>query len=122
MKAELGRQVLDHVTGHRDQLNMLIWGEPAAPDCGTAACLGGWTLLLSGYGLLGPNEFTRPDGTAVPPALVGSEAAYLLRLTTDEHYGAPGVGSTLFGETDPDRAIARFRVIVERAERQAGAA
>jgi hypothetical protein len=116
VKAELGRKVLDHVTAHRDQFNMLIWAEPATPDCGTAACLGGWTLLLSGYGLLGPNDFTRPDGTALLPECIGSEAASVLGLTDDEHYGPPGVNSTLFGETDPERAIARFRVIVERAE------
>jgi hypothetical protein len=118
MKAALGRLVLDHATAHRDQLNLRIWGEPPGPDCGTAACLGGWTLLLSGYELAGLNLFVRPDGSEVPPASIASEAASLLCLTDAEHYGPPGIACpTLFGETSEDRAIARFRVIVERAER-----
>jgi hypothetical protein len=119
MKAELGRRVLDHVTAHRDQFRMRMWGTPGLHGCGTRACLGGWALLLCGYRLEDKNEFIRPDGTEVPPAHVGREAAYLLRLTSAEQFGPDDDLCSLFGEMNDDAAIERFRLLVEAAEAEA---
>lgn len=118
MKAAPGRQVLDYVVEHRDQLDMLGWGDPGAGGCGTTACLGGWTLILAGYRLEGMDRFIRPDGTLVPAGYIGHEAAAVLQLTDAEHYGLSSADCTVFGESDDDVAIARFRELVEAAERE----
>ena len=38
------RDVMTHVTAHRDQLNMNVWGVREA--CGTTACIAGWQVIL----------------------------------------------------------------------------
>jgi hypothetical protein len=42
--AELAYRVLDHIDAHPDQH---VWIEQRE-DCGTAACLAGWVVLLAG--------------------------------------------------------------------------
>ena len=114
MNAELGRKVLDHVTAHRDQFDMMTWGE-GNEACGTTACLAGWAMLLSGYRIRDWDTFVRPDGSFVPRGHRGTEGAVLLELSEAERYGSIGQ-YTLFGEPDEDRAIERLRVLVEAAE------
>jgi hypothetical protein len=45
--AELAYRVLDHIDAHPEQHNQRVWIEDRG-DCGTAACMAGWTCLLSG--------------------------------------------------------------------------
>ena len=113
MDPVLGRKVLDHVTAHREQFDMRDWGYND-PECGTKACLAGWTLLLNGYTIDGNDDFRDTEGRL---AYVPATAAELLKLTEDEHYGT-FEKSTLFGESDDDAAIARFRALVEAAEQR----
>lgn len=123
MNTELGRKVLDHVTAHRDQFDMRKWGE-GNEACGTTACLAGWAMLLSGYSLRDWDIFVRPDGSFVPRGYRNDEGAALLELSEAERYGDVGQ-HTLFGEPDDDKAIERFRALLEAAEagqRDAGTA
>lgn len=115
MNTELGRRILDHITAHRDQFDMGIWGR-FDPECGTAACLAGWAMLLSGYRVNDIEDFIRPDGSAVRPGVEGDEAAGLLDLSYEERYGAEEDECSLFTSPDEDQAIARFRALVEVAE------
>src|SRR5260370_31538633 len=91
---------------------MSDWGRHER-ERGTIACLAGWTLLLSGYTLPPGREYRRPDGTVVPWHEAGDEAAGLLGLTDGERHG---VDCSLFGEFDEDKAIDRFRTLVEAAQ------
>ena len=118
MNTELGRKVLDHVTVHRDQFDMGIWGEPDT-ECGTVACLAGWAMLLSGYRLgygRKGSYFARPDGTPIPDGTDGDEAARLLDLSCEERYGSGEDECSLFTAPDDDIAIERFRALVDAAE------
>lgn len=114
MNADLGRKVLDHVTAHREQFDMSDFGH-IDPECGTVCCLGGWAMVLSGYHV-SPQAFFRPDGSVVGSE--GDEARELLGLS-DEEYAREYEGSrvpSLFLDYDEDRAIERFRALVEAAE------
>jgi hypothetical protein len=115
MKADLGRKVLDHVTVHREQFDMDIFGVEL-PVCGTTACLAGWAMLLSGYKLVGYEAFRRPDGTRVHGNT--EEAMHLLDLTEAELEDDRG-RRFLFYILSEDEAIARFRALVEAAEAEA---
>ena len=115
MKASAGRVVLDHVTTHRLQFGMNIFGEIDSV-CGTKACLAGWALiLLGGCRLIGFETFVRPDGTQVRRN--AAEAARLLELTDAEYTDGDTEGGLFFVFND-DAAIARFRELVEAAERE----
>ena len=123
MDPVLGRKVLDHVTQHREQFDMRDWG--GKDECGTVACLAGWTLLLSGYTVDQFGDFTSPGGVSVTTEddddafdgdTVGDEAAGLLRLTDTELYGPPGSQSSLWATFPDDAAVERFRALVEAAE------
>jgi hypothetical protein len=111
MNTELGRKVLEHVTAHRGQFDMSIYVD-ADPECGTTACLAGWAMLLSGYRAADASVM-RPDGSYVIDK--SNEAARLLGLDHAEQYGSYG-DCTLFGEFSEERAIERFRAILEAAE------
>jgi hypothetical protein len=45
--AELAYRVLDHIDANPEQWDQQVWIE-RRDDCGTAACLAGWTVLLAG--------------------------------------------------------------------------
>lgn len=122
MNTELGRKVLGHITTHREQFDMTVYGEKY-PECGTVACIAGWAMLLSGYQLSdgpGGSHFIRPDGSTVPDSMNGDEAAELLDLTAAERYGGPESECSLFTEWDEDAAIDRFRMLVETPAPAAG--
>lgn len=110
--AELGRRVLDQVDAHPEQFDMAEWGYKS-PVCGTVACLAGRALLLSGYTLDKDGHFWSPDGNR--KVLPGEEAHWLLGLTDSERWSDNDEPS-LFSDMDRDRAIARFRAMVEAAE------
>jgi hypothetical protein len=112
---ELGRRVLEHVTTHRGQFSMAIWGQ-WDPQCGTTACLAGWAMILSGYRFTEREDFIRPDGSAVRPGIEGDEAAGLLDLSYEERYGSDEDECSLFTSPDEDTAIERFRALVDAAE------
>lgn len=122
MDAVLGRKVLDHVIEHREQFDMGTWGHPGEGGCGTAACLAGWTLLLSGgYRLADRERFESLDGKPLPVRQVPHTARRLLDLT-DEEFSSPDPGG-VYDEIDlfddcqtEDEAIARLRALVEAAE------
>jgi hypothetical protein len=46
--AELAWRVLDHIIANPDQYAPDVWIYRGDPECGTAACIAGWTCLLSG--------------------------------------------------------------------------
>jgi hypothetical protein len=115
VNTELGRRILDHVTAHRSQFDMGIWGQ-WDPECGTTACLAGWAMLLSGYRVNAQGDFIRPDGGAVRPGIEGDEAADLLDLSYVERYGTDEDDCSLFTSPDEDAAIERFRALVDTAE------
>lgn len=108
---QLGRKVLDHVTTHPEQFNMGVWGERG--PCGTAACLAGWTMLLSGYKLDKLDRFIRPDYTMVGLGDHTQEASDLLGITDEEWAAQDG---HLFAEKPAEQAIAQFRALVEASE------
>jgi hypothetical protein len=116
MDPVLGRKVLDHVTAHREQFDMSEWGYND-PECGTKACLAGWTLLLNGYTIDGNDDFRDSAGEL---AYHLPEVAHeLLKLTDAERWGTDEDVHGLFTERDDDdgdTAIARFRALVEAAE------
>ena len=118
MDPVLGRKVLDHVTAHREQFDMKDWGR-ITPTCGTSACLAGWTLLLHGHTVDEAGVFRDSAGCRVG---VPTTAAELLKLTDEERWGADPANPGLFSEFDDDVAIARFRALVEAAERQSSTA
>jgi len=110
--AALGRKILDKFDQGYGE--MMYWGQPGAPnECGTAACLGGWAMILSGYTLAGPDCYRRPDGTTVPGSYA-DEAQMLLGMTTGEAQAGneDGISVWFDFEDGPDR----FRKLVEESE------
>jgi hypothetical protein len=61
MNTELLLKVKEHFLQHPEQLSMCTWVKDA--ECGTVACLAGWTCLLGVPGI----RFVR-DGHAVLPS------------------------------------------------------
>jgi len=110
----LGRKILDHITANRDQFDMSDYG--FSSECGTTACIAGWAMLLSGYQVDANGSWSSPDDTPVHGGYLSAEARALLGLDDAEYYGDSFEPSTLFGEADEDRAIKRFRAIVEASE------
>ena len=111
MKAAAGRVVLDHVVEHREQLDMGDYGS-VDPECGTIACLAGWTLLLlGGFRLDRLDRFVGPDGVRIGTFAIAGCASKLLELTGDEYDGPDGYDCSLFAPQDDDAAIARFRAL-----------
>lgn len=109
---ELGRKVLDHVTGHPELFKMSTWGQ--VTECGTAGCLAGHTMLQDGYSFdEDTSRFVRPDGSTVSSGAEGDEAARLLGLTVDEQYDE---GWDLFSAAQTEDHVAWFRSIVEASE------
>lgn len=116
---ELGRLIIKQVEAFPETFGMPRW------ICGTAACLGGHALLLSGYELrpCGAGEtfvhgidqqnrpviFRRPDGSDVHDP--GREAQMLLGMS-DEEAGS-GTGNIFSPFQHEDHALARFRALVE---------
>ena len=89
MNTELGRRILDHITAHRDQFDMGIWGR-FDPECGTAAPTSQADedpCSCPCYRVNDIEDFIRPDGSAVRPGIEGDEAAGLLDLSYEEQYG-----------------------------------
>jgi hypothetical protein len=92
--AALAYRVLDHIDAHPEQHDQNVWVEEGR-DCGTAACLAGWAVLLSGDEPIfdddePPQRETNEvlaDGSILP---VWSRAADLLRIDPDG--GPEGVG------------------------------
>jgi hypothetical protein len=121
---ELGRLVLKRIEAEPELFDMETYG--MITPCGTVACLAGHAMLASGYvlretgSLFDPlSVFIRPDGTPVHDK--GREAAGLLGLTDGEFRGEDyrlgGIQIPLFhGMQSRERAIARFRALVEAAE------
>lgn len=115
--AELGRAVLDVADLDPEHFDMGSWVE--AGECGTIACLGGWTLIKAGYkhkrmrlgGIDGMwfRAFVSPDGTIVRET--GEEAARLLGLSTNQE---PGSFTPVW--YDFEHGVDRFRKMVEEAE------
>lgn len=116
MNAELGRLVLDHVTAHREQLNMGVWGELDSTPCGTSACLAGWTLIFSGWELVEDDTFRKlSDGYETDrPDVLADEARKLLNLSDDEFWREDDLWC-LFNVRD-DIAVEWLRELVEKAE------
>lgn len=111
-RAEL---VLEHVLAHRNQHSQSAYGyrDPSDPECGTVACLAGWTVLLfspvgdvtwdpDGYlhGVLIPGTVRRGDPSIAAQRLLG--------LTSVE-------AITLFWDMDEDRAIGRLQQLIDDA-------
>jgi hypothetical protein len=92
---KLLRAVFAHVRANPDRFDMNTYVR--VEECGTTACLAGWTLLLSGWeggawvGSLGRRypQFTHPDR---PEFILGgdrgisSEAARCLGIASDDAY------------------------------------
>jgi len=125
---ELGHLVLKQITAHPESFLMDTWfSRPAGRHselCGTAACLAGHAMLLSGYSFKDVEEVllngdvvtilacTRPDGTLVN-GMFGKEAQMLLGMTDDERYGHLGE-EDLFLDMFPGSALKRFtRLLLE---------
>jgi hypothetical protein len=47
LNAVLAYQVLDHIEAHPEQWDQTNWARQV-PECGTAGCFAGWTVMLSG--------------------------------------------------------------------------
>jgi len=118
----LAEEVLALAEAHPENFDMSDWVKP----CGTAACLFGHAMLLSGYTVrprletgISRLEFVRPDGTAVPEYAEEDEGRALLGLTKEEFEGGDDMPDFLPYLND-DEAIARFREIItaERDKRK----
>lgn len=58
------RKVLDHIDAHPEEWQQATYGTGTA--CGTAACIAGHAMLMSGYDFNPTDEiFSRPDGSIV---------------------------------------------------------
>jgi hypothetical protein len=82
------RKVLDHIDAHPDEWNQSTWGEVTwASSCGTAFCVAGHALVMSGYTTRlressdDELDFYDSDGLRVSPS---AEACFLLGLTDGE--------------------------------------
>lgn len=90
------RKVLDHIDAHPEEWHQSLWGMETSNACGTALCIAGHAMVMSGYatsertGVPGrPLEFFTPDGRCVEYTeaehgqrllgLTRAEAEYLFR-------------------------------------------
>ena len=139
---QLLRKVLEHVTDHPEEWNQGVWA--VRNDCGTAACIAGHTVLMTGHQV----EWVSMSG-ATEKAIAVSQgptinrvAAHELGLTgyqadvlfnasntladlwwlagqiTDGEIATPGIGLAAIGRLDRQHGIAGERDI----ERTAGLA
>jgi len=92
--AELAYKVLDTATANHEHLNMGSWGwsvngspvrldDLTGPDCGTVACLAGWTVAMAGYGVDSSGMVYDAKGDMVH-VWVDALAAELLGITGDQ--------------------------------------
>lgn len=140
---ELGKLLLKTCRADPDSFSMKAWAY--ADSCGTVACLGGRTMLLSGYDLRfvlrkdgtsmvpamhdrshAPVKVThiahecwvfyRPDGTEVPYGCEWVEAYNLLGLTEEEFF-SEDTGFPLFSAgLSEERALQRLGEIIRDTE------
>jgi hypothetical protein len=115
----------------RHRFSMGVWGNLSG--CGTVGCLAGTALLLRGYRITGLNEFSRPDGTAVPVRCpqeflssdIAEEAARVLDMSEDEEFRTAEASPWRAADKiwyDIENGLERFRCLVEDAEAKAAAA
>lgn len=115
---KLGRRVLDAVDADPDQFDMGDW--VIETSCGTSFCLGGHTLILSGYTYRvdgGDIYFTRPDGSPVDGGYA-DEAERLLGFGEAEKAERQDGGKPEIW-FDPFGGLRRFRALVEDSEAKA---
>lgn len=112
--AELAYRVLDIARAHGEHFNMGDWGDSpdgspinlddlTRPDCGTTACLAGWTVALAGYRI--DSHATAYDVHGNVVGGVAEMAGDMLGLSEDEaddlfYESTEGVGrkvAELFG-------------------------
>jgi hypothetical protein len=109
---QLGRKVVNQARLKPETFNMSDWANDRE-ECGMVACLGGWTMIFSGYEWDGM-DFRRPDGTIVHDGY-SDEAAYLLGMSHAELWG--GQLHSIF--YDHIHGLDRFEAIVVSSERNA---
>ena len=116
MNTELAKLVYKQVTEFPESFDMrnYIYQAP----CGTAGCLAGHTLLLSGYSFTSTRRhdgsyacsLTRPDGVNISDP--SKEAMDLLEISPEDYLGEDD--KPLF--FDYEHALDRFRQMIERHE------
>lgn len=109
LNIDLAQQVLDHVTNHPEEHCQGGWGY-RDPVCGTSACIGGWTCIYGTPELAEQDEFGLLKSMDGKP---GYRAAQLLGLEDDYHW----LLINIFGEWNDERAILKFRFLIEDAKK-----
>lgn len=117
---KLAREVLAQAEAEPGRFDMGDW--ITEDECGMTACIGGWTMIKSGYMFrwLPRTEsrvWVRPDGTVVGGGYA-DEAAMLLGMDEAERRFGDGYEEIWF---DMDHGLDRFRDLIEHCERETGA-
>jgi hypothetical protein len=92
--AELAYRVWDKARAYGDHFDMAAWGEtttgrPASiadltsPNCGTVACLAGWTAAMAGYSVDSSADLYDANGNPLGRK-ADDLAGELLRITEEE--------------------------------------
>lgn len=73
-------KVLDHITAHPAEWNQGVWAEETT--CGTAACVAGWAVIMSGHPLVFEANVRMYD----PDSLEISNSGPCARFTANNEY------------------------------------
>ncbi|WP_280371065.1 hypothetical protein [Nocardia wallacei] len=82
----LAKRVRDQIAAHPEQHDQTLYIKEG-PDCGTVACIAGWTAHLHGAPLLWHGQGVRSAGrvaTGIDPVSIDYYAAHLLGLDSHE--------------------------------------
>lgn len=105
LNRELASLVYRYVTAHPERLDQCVYfGES---ECGTTACIAGWTCLLAG--LDGARRTTTGTAALAASALGLDATMYGLGSFVDPL--AMELFSMVFLELDPEKALRRFAAI-----------
>jgi len=102
---ELAKKVLDHILAHPEEHDQSTWGIKA--ECGTVACIAGWTCILAGQEEW--QRFVDEDAWGLPNFSTPRLAGQLLGISEDDR-------PELFFCFDNDEALRRLKHFADTGE------